>query len=96
MGKIHELLVLSLSLVWFAGATPEIRKTRKIHFAGKKEARKLETSFRDTGQVSLAHPAGQAGVYRQRIAKGGRREGATSKNVKIVTKYDLENPNLLK
>ena len=23
MGKIHELFVLALSLVWFAGATPE-------------------------------------------------------------------------
>ena len=23
MGEIHELLVLALSLVWFAGATPE-------------------------------------------------------------------------
>ena len=24
MGEIHELFVLALSLVWFAGATPEI------------------------------------------------------------------------
>ena len=24
MGKIHELFVLALSLVWFAGATPEL------------------------------------------------------------------------
>ena len=26
MGEIHELLVLALSLVWFAGATPDSRK----------------------------------------------------------------------
>ena len=26
MGEIHELLVLALSLVWFAGATPDFRK----------------------------------------------------------------------
>ena len=26
MGEIHELFVLALSLVWFAGATPEIRQ----------------------------------------------------------------------
>ena len=26
MGEIHELFVLALSLVWFAGATPEIRE----------------------------------------------------------------------
>ena len=24
MGEIHELFVLALSLVWFAGATPEL------------------------------------------------------------------------
>ena len=24
MGEIHELFVLALSLVWFAGATPEV------------------------------------------------------------------------
>ena len=29
MGEIHELFVLALSLVWFAGATPEICNTRK-------------------------------------------------------------------
>ena len=28
MGKIHELFVLALSLVWFAGATSEPRKIR--------------------------------------------------------------------
>ena len=27
MGEIHELLVLALSLVWFAGATPDSTKT---------------------------------------------------------------------
>ena len=26
MGEIHELFVLALSLVWFAGATPEYSK----------------------------------------------------------------------
>ena len=25
MGEIHELFVLALSLVWFAGATPDTR-----------------------------------------------------------------------
>ena len=29
MGEIHELFVLALSLVWFAGATPEV-----LHFSG--------------------------------------------------------------
>ena len=28
MGEIHELVVLALSLVWFAGATPENKKLR--------------------------------------------------------------------
>ena len=28
MGEIHELFVLALSLVWFAGATPEKMKER--------------------------------------------------------------------
>ena len=31
MGEIHELFVLALSLVWFAGATPENFKILK-HF----------------------------------------------------------------
>ena len=26
MGEIHELFVLALSLVWFAGATPDPKK----------------------------------------------------------------------
>ena len=26
MGEIHEFFVLALSLIWFAGATPEVRK----------------------------------------------------------------------
>ena len=26
MGEIHELFVLALSLVWFAGATPDLRR----------------------------------------------------------------------
>ena len=34
MGKIHELFVLPLSLVWFAGATPEWRKTVACVFLG--------------------------------------------------------------
>ena len=28
MGEIHELFVLALSLVWFAGATPDFRDPR--------------------------------------------------------------------
>ena len=28
MGEIHELFVLALSLVWFAGATPEIEHNK--------------------------------------------------------------------
>ena len=27
MGEIHELFVLTLSLVWFAGATPDFKNT---------------------------------------------------------------------
>ena len=29
MGEIHELFVSALSLVWFAGATPDISAARK-------------------------------------------------------------------
>ena len=29
MGEIHELFVLALSLVWFAGATPDCREVQK-------------------------------------------------------------------
>ena len=34
MGEIHELFVLALSLVWFAGATPEsyVLLTTRIPF----------------------------------------------------------------
>ena len=30
MGEIHELLVLALSLVWFAGATPDQKKGKSL------------------------------------------------------------------
>ena len=33
IGEIHELFVLALSLVWFAGATPELSLTAK-YFQG--------------------------------------------------------------
>ena len=32
-------------------------------FSGKKKAHRLKINPRDTGQVSLGHPAGQTGVY---------------------------------
>ena len=34
MGEIHELFVLALSLVWFAGATPDV-KFREINSENK-------------------------------------------------------------
>ena len=39
MGEIHELFVLALSLVWFAGATPE---THPIQCASRKHTWKAE------------------------------------------------------
>ena len=42
MGEIHELLVLALSLVWFAGATPEkgnaVRQSAKGNVRGVSKA----------------------------------------------------------
>ena len=35
--KIHELFVLTLSLVWFAGATPENTTVILIHYGGGKK-----------------------------------------------------------
>ena len=32
MGETHELFVLALSLVWFAGATPNSPKISQAHF----------------------------------------------------------------
>ena len=32
MGEIHELFVLALSLVWFAGATPRVPFVRSLPF----------------------------------------------------------------
>ena len=34
MGEIHELFVLALSLVWFAGATPECTTRAWVLFFG--------------------------------------------------------------
>ena len=36
MGEIHELLVLALSLVWFAGATPDSALSEKDSKISKK------------------------------------------------------------
>ena len=57
MGEIHELFVLALSLVWFAGAAPEknrglrksaTRKTRKIRKMPTAKTRKMQ-KMRITG-----------------------------------------------
>ena len=50
IGEIHELLVLALSLVWFAGATPDIRARTKGDHAITRLPRRvlrrfLKTSF---------------------------------------------------
>ena len=37
MGEIHELFVLALSLVWFAGATPETSCSCQVTCAGPRE-----------------------------------------------------------
>ena len=39
MGEIHELFVLALSLVWFAGATPDFRRKPKIDTAKPQETK---------------------------------------------------------
>ena len=48
MGEIHELFVLALSLVWFAGATPELRWA--------KIAIRQSLVFSERGQLSQAIP----------------------------------------
>ena len=40
------------------------KHSRGIHLSGEKRAHKLKKNPRDTGRVSLGHPAGQTGVYR--------------------------------
>ena len=42
----------------------------KAVFSGKKRAHKLKKNARDTGRVSLGHPAGQTGVYRPVSGQG--------------------------
>ena len=44
MGEIHELFVLALSLVWFAGATPEER-VRRFRRKFAKISRKVRNIF---------------------------------------------------
>ena len=38
VGEIHELFVLALSLVWFAGATPEVRRLKGCFFFMKNQS----------------------------------------------------------
>ena len=40
MGEIHELFVLALSLVWFAGETPEQRVKTSENFAEEENVRR--------------------------------------------------------
>ena len=49
MGEIHELFVLALSLVWFAGATPE-----KGRLGGSKKQGKR---MRESGQYIGGSPS---------------------------------------
>ena len=45
MGEIHELFVLALSLVWFAGATPEKNKQKQGDARGVREVRRGTSSM---------------------------------------------------
>ena len=51
-------------LVPISGTHSLLFKRRAGISPGKKRAHKLKKNARDTGRVSLGHPAGQTGVYR--------------------------------
>ena len=59
MGKIHELFVLALSLVWFAGATREHQKTREgcgcPKFAAGKVFRQILTLLENYSPIVRQH-----------------------------------------
>ena len=46
-GEIHELFVLALSLVWFAGATPDLGKAEKGEKGRKGRKRPEKTDFQE-------------------------------------------------
>ena len=51
MGEIHELFVLALSLVWFAGANPESNQNKphvRIFSARNSRAGNGRTNFKDS------------------------------------------------
>ena len=50
MGEIHELLVLALSLVWFAGATPDKRIFISIMAFQPQTSKSLSSLLRASGQ----------------------------------------------
>ena len=53
MGEIHELFVLALALVWFAGATPEDR----YHLSFWRFFSRFYSTFRpNVGAVHVARP----------------------------------------
>ena len=59
MGEIHELFVLALSLVWFAGATPESRSKFSIsieifNLARKFQSRRLDFPTNNRAAVGCA------------------------------------------
>ena len=60
MGEIHELLVLALFLVWFAGATPETKLGKPIRNFSIDPASSIRTLRGPINQLnavlSLLHP----------------------------------------
>ena len=55
MGEIHELFVVALSLVWFAGATPEQQGTQigKKNGRNRNKSEQIDRNNRKGGTASL-------------------------------------------
>ena len=55
MGEIHELFVLALVLVWFAGATPEIQRSKLSGSGTPIQGCNSKFPFSSTNSLSAAN-----------------------------------------
>ena len=87
MGEIHELFVLALSLVWFAGASPDKEKKIRAH-ASKVLSGKAPTL--PSGLTYMTWPkVGQQTQIMSRPGKPNQKKGQNEKFMNFAYLYEF-------
>ena len=89
MGKIHELFVLALSLVWFAGATPETHKLSSlIRTSNEFGYKSIRFTYVRTREEGLGHIPNEQCQQERRI----RRKTKTDTSLQHIAQLSPMSP----